>query len=286
MITGIAAFNESRIDDTWYTDVTTFARDTPWLNTPMLDYSNAGMVLFAILILTAWWIGRHSTPSVMAAAIGVPIAAVTAYLANDGIKWIVSEQRPCHTLPAAFLLEPCPAIEDYSFPSNHAAVAAAMAAAFFLVDRRLGLVATVAALFMGFSRVYVGAHYPHDVIVGLLVGAVVGTLAAILVRGYGTPLVERFSDGRLRPLLTSQQPRPYFVELGEDPWYFHNRPSLRAASSALLPQLTLRDIRECNSTLVRLRRGSTTPTNSYAAASWPALLLASARSTAARRARR
>ncbi len=79
MISHIAALSESRIDDAWYSDVTTFARDTPWLNTPpMVDYSSAGMVLFAVLILTAWWIGRRSAPSVMAAAIGVPIAAVSA----------------------------------------------------------------------------------------------------------------------------------------------------------------------------------------------------------------
>ena len=204
MISRIAAFSESRIDDAWYSDVTTFARDTPWLNTPMLDYSSAGMVLFAVLILTAWWIGRHSAPSVMAAAIGVPIAAVSAYLVNDGIKWIVSEQCPCHALSGTFLLEPCPQIDDYSFPSNHAAVAAAIAAAFFLVDRRLGLVAAVAALVMGFSRVYVGAHYPHDVAVGFLVGAVVGTVTVIAVSRYGTTLVKRLSQGPVRPLLTSR----------------------------------------------------------------------------------
>lgn len=205
MISHIAALSESRIDDAWYSDVTTFARDTPWLNTPTVDYSSAGMVLFAVLILTAWWIGRRSAPSVMAAAIGVPIAAVSAYLVNDGIKWLVSEQRPCYALPGTFLLEPCPPIDDYSFPSNHAAVAAAMAAAFFLVDRRLGLVTTAAAVIMGFSRVYVGAHYPHDVAVGLLVGAVVGTVTVIAVSRYGTTLVKRLSQGPVRPLLTSQR---------------------------------------------------------------------------------
>ncbi|MDJ0441404.1 phosphatase PAP2 family protein [Rhodococcus qingshengii] len=202
MISQIAAFNESRIDDTLYTDATTFARDTPWLNTPMLDYSSAGMVLFAVLILAAWWIGRRSTPSVMAAAIGVPIAAVAAYLVNDAIKWLVSEQRPCHALAGTFLLEQCPPVADYSFPSNHAAVAAAMAAAFFLVDRRLGLVATAAAVIMGFSRVYVGAHYPHDVAVGFLIGAVVGTGTVIAVSRYGTTLIERMSTSRVGPLLT------------------------------------------------------------------------------------
>ncbi|XGU18454.1 phosphatase PAP2 family protein [Rhodococcus sp. 3Y1] len=78
-----------------------------------------------------------------------------------------------------------------------------MAAAFFLVDRRLGLVTTAAAVIMGFSRVYVGAHYPHDVAVGLLVGAVVGTVTVIAVSRYGTTLVKRLSQGPVRPLLTS-----------------------------------------------------------------------------------
>ncbi|XGU18453.1 hypothetical protein ACETU7_21770 [Rhodococcus sp. 3Y1] len=97
--------------------MTTFARDTPWLNTPMVDYSSAGMVLFAVLILTAWWIGRRSAPSVMAAAIGVPIAAVSAYLVNDGIKWLVSEQRPCYALPEHFCSNPARQSTTTAFPA-------------------------------------------------------------------------------------------------------------------------------------------------------------------------
>ncbi|GAC1361611.1 MAG: hypothetical protein NVSMB32_00820 [Actinomycetota bacterium] len=49
---------------------------------------------------------------------------------------------------------------DFSFPSDHAAVAGAVATALFLVDRRIGLVAAILALAMAFARVYVGAHYP------------------------------------------------------------------------------------------------------------------------------
>ncbi|MFZ2175908.1 MAG: phosphatase PAP2 family protein [Rhodococcus sp. (in: high G+C Gram-positive bacteria)] len=204
MIERIATVNESQLDGTVYTDVVTFAQNTHWLNAPMVDYSSFGMALFAVFILIAWRTARRGGPAAMAAAIAVPIAAVAAYLVNDGIKWVVTEQRPCYLFPNSFLLEACPPAADYSFPSNHSAVAAAMAVALFLIDRRLGLFAAAAAVVMGFSRVYVGAHYPHDVLVGLLVGTVVGVATVAAVGRYGTPLVEKLASGRLRPLLAAR----------------------------------------------------------------------------------
>jgi undecaprenyl-diphosphatase len=62
---------------------------------------------------------------------------------------------------------------DYSFPSDHAVMAGAVAGGLFLVNRRLGAVAAAAALLMAFARVYIGAHWPGDVLVGLMVGGVV-----------------------------------------------------------------------------------------------------------------
>jgi membrane-associated phospholipid phosphatase len=197
------SFSASQIDGSWFTDVTEFARNTRWFNTPMVDYSSLGMVLFAAFIVAAWWIARRADTVTMSAALAVPVAAVVAYLVNDGIKWIVGEQRPCYQYPQAYLLEQCPPITDTGFPSNHAAVVAAMAAALFLVNRRLAVLASAAAAIMGFSRVYVGAHYPHDVFVGLLVGAIAGTATALIVRKYAPPLVDRFAQGRLRLLLTA-----------------------------------------------------------------------------------
>jgi len=111
---------------------------------------------------------------------------VVAYGVNDVIKVVVAEPRPCYAYPRDFLLEHCPPVSDYAFPSNHSVVAAAMAAALFLISWRLGVLAVLATALMGFSRVYVGAHYPHDVIAGLLVGVLVGLPTAVL----GAPLRE------------------------------------------------------------------------------------------------
>lgn len=203
MTTHIHALSGAGIDGSWFLDTTDFARDRPWLDELMVADSNFGVALFAVLIIAAWWIARRADAATMTAALAVPVAAVTAYLINDGVKSLVAEKRPCFTYPDAFLLEKCPSATDYSFPSNHVVVAAAMAAALILVNRRLGIVAVVAAVIMGLSRVYVGAHYPHDVAAAVLVGALVGWATALTMRKYATPLIEKLSTGPLRPMLTT-----------------------------------------------------------------------------------
>lgn len=86
---------------------------------------------------------------------------------------------------------------DYGFPSNHAAVAVAVVAGLLFSSRRLGWLAVALAVLMAGARVYVGVHYPADVLAGLTLGggiAAVGWLAGarLLVAGVdwvgGTPL--------------------------------------------------------------------------------------------------
>lgn len=207
MTTRALAFDGPGIDGSWYNDVTNFARDTPWLNTVMYAYTSFGIALFAVLILAVWWPARGKDIQVMTAVLATPCAAVVAYVINEVIKSAVGEQRPCVAYPHAFLLEKCPSLTDYAFPSNHSVVVAAVTVALFLVSRRVGLLALPATMVMGFSRVYVGTHYPHDVVAGLIVGVAVGLPTALLVRAYATPLVSKLAAGPLRPLLSTQPPK-------------------------------------------------------------------------------
>ena len=61
-----------------------------------------------------------------------------------------------------------------SFPSDHAAIFFGLAMTILLVNRRLGLIAMVVAVVINFARIYLGFHYPSDVIGG-------GTLGILLV---------------------------------------------------------------------------------------------------------
>ncbi|MGP9017207.1 phosphatase PAP2 family protein [Streptomyces sp. BR1] len=190
-------------DNGLYTWITERAQDAPgWVDTTIRLWSDYGLGLFAILMLLVWWRARREGGARLAMALAAPLVVVAAYLANDVFKMIVHEQRPCQTLHVV-TVEACPPLGDWSFPSNHAAIAAAAAVAVLLTDRALAWIAVPAALLMAASRVWIGAHYPHDIAVGLVVGAVVALVLTLLARR-AVPLVERLGDTRLRPLVAAR----------------------------------------------------------------------------------
>ncbi len=117
----------------------------------------------------------------------------------------MGESRPYTVLPHILVL--AHHSHDPSFPSDHAVMAGAVAAGLFLVHRRLGLMAMLAAVVMTFSRVYIAAHYPQDVLAGLLVGAAVSLIGFLLVRRLLVWLLSLAEGTALRPLLTTA-PRP------------------------------------------------------------------------------
>ncbi|MEU3317261.1 phosphatase PAP2 family protein [Streptomyces sp. NPDC006656] len=198
------ALDGPAVDGHLYTRITGLAQQAPsWLDGAVAAWSTYGLGLFALLMVTAWWRARTAAdPARTATALAAPLVVVAAFLTDTGIKSVFREQRPCQTLHT-LTLEACPPLGDWSFPSNHAAIAAAAATALWLTDRRLAVIAAPAALLMAFSRVWVGAHYPHDVLLGLAAGAVIAWPLTRAARR-AAPLVRRLHTTALRPLVTSR----------------------------------------------------------------------------------
>ena len=187
--------------------INSFARTTPWLHGPLLGYSTGGVLVMAVLLLILWWTVRrrpHNTTR-MAAVLWTPVATVLALGINQFLVAAVHEARPYTALPGIFVL--ATRSTDFSFPSDHAVMAGAVITGTLLATRGVLAWITVAAgLLLAFSRVYIAAHYPHDVVAGLAVGAVVTLVGFLLLRRPLTAAVRALHDSRLRLLVSNAAP--------------------------------------------------------------------------------
>lgn len=184
-------------DSGGYLAMTGFAERTPWLWTPVVLFTTYGVVAVVLAVLGMMWWARRADSATGAKVLWVGIAVVAAYAVNTALKDVVAEQRPCRAMPDVVTVLPCDGPTDYAFPSNHTVIFAAFAVSTLIVRRTWGCIAVVVALLMGLSRIYVGAHYPHDVIAALVVGAVLGG-AWFIVRRPLTAGVERLRRAGLR----------------------------------------------------------------------------------------
>ena len=95
-------------------------------------------------------------------------------------KNIVQRPRPFVKVTDLQIIIPTPS--EYSFPSGHTASSFAAASVFYRhLPKQLGIPSVVLAGIIGFSRLYVGVHYPTDVIAGVIMGILLSYMAEFLV---------------------------------------------------------------------------------------------------------
>src|SRR4051812_15628343 len=184
-------------DRSLFTTINEGAQDTPGLHGFFKTYAGDAVVLFAALLLAGYVVAPRSRRLDLPPA--APWAAPAPLLAdalNQPIASGIDEPRPFTVFPHALLLGH--RSTDPSFTSDHATMAGAIAVGLFLVSRRLGAVAAAAAVLMAFARVYVGAHFPIDVIAGLVLGGSVAGLGWLLLHRPLRFLLDRAARSPLR----------------------------------------------------------------------------------------
>jgi membrane-associated phospholipid phosphatase len=213
-----------------YLDLNSFARHTSWAHGFMHAYALwLGPVLLAAIFVAAygvaWW--RQATRAAVLLVLG-GIGTLVALAVNQPISHAAKELRPYVTHPHALVL--VAKANDYAFPSDHSIIAGGLTASLLLVVgsgvwrrrtagtaagpgvgdakmhpaiRALAAVSVVLGLFLCFARVYVGAHYPGDVVAGYLLSAVL-VVALSLLR----PVANWASDSLDKTVLATLLRRP------------------------------------------------------------------------------
>ena len=179
-------------------DINGLAKDAPhWFDRVMEYVGEYGILLgMVLLILWCWWAGRRrggeDAASSVAALVWAPLAAALAVLVNVPIRGFVERPRPFRTHEGLEVL--VSGKTDYSFVSDHATITMAMAAGLFVVNRKFGLFGIALALLEGFCRVYMGVHYPTDVIGGFALGTAVALLLSPLAMALLTPVMKAVEE--------------------------------------------------------------------------------------------
>ena len=109
----------------------------------------------------------------------VAATSITTSLLNALFKYAVERDRP-----PTVILDPKPLMEvptTSSFPSGHTSTSFACAYVISRLAPRLTIPVFVLAALIGFSRVYVGVHYPLDVIAGAIFGLIVARALLMLL---------------------------------------------------------------------------------------------------------
>lgn len=149
-------------------------RDYPWLTASFKFVSRLGDgPLWGAIGITLLLMGGPSERFAVAAAALAALAAVGLF---SLMKHLIRRPRPFESWSDLSCLLPPP--DRFSFPSGHTLTAFAMYGSLgSLVPALVPLLLTSAVL-IGLSRVYLGAHYPTDVLVGGLLGTFLGRTVA------------------------------------------------------------------------------------------------------------
>ena len=132
---------------------------------------------FAAVIYFLIMGNRNTRIALLCMIVAVLLADAVAYRL---IKPFFGRLRPCDVLPGVHILSHA---GKYSFPSNHAANMMALSVVTMFFYRKYGWLVLVAALVVGFSRVYVGVHYPLDVLAGYLLGGLMAAAVLVVYNG-------------------------------------------------------------------------------------------------------
>ncbi|MGM9988158.1 MAG: phosphatase PAP2 family protein [Bacillaceae bacterium] len=149
----------------------------PFLDTIMIAISQKMRYLF-ILIFIVMWFRNHLHRKITILAI---FSGGITLLLEFIIKQFYFKPRPFVNHHAQ-VLPPSPSQESPSFPSKHTTLAFATATAVIIHKWVLGSIMYILAILTGFSRIWMGQHYPSDIVGSAMLGTITSIIANAFIK--------------------------------------------------------------------------------------------------------
>ncbi|MFS0788333.1 undecaprenyl-diphosphatase [Shouchella sp. 1P09AA] len=164
------------MDYTIFRKINNLSGESEFLDTLMVWSSEYVTIALAIAVVTFMILGFRSRNALRTAFFTIVATGISmgiGYL----IKGLTYRPRPFLEHDVNLIIAHNTAS---SFPSNHTLAAFTIALSIFLFHKKVGTVLLVLATFIGFSRIFLGHHYPSDVLGGFVIALVVVSLLKLL----------------------------------------------------------------------------------------------------------
>lgn len=166
-------------DRQWFAAINGMAGKSALLDEVMFQFSQEGNLIVPGLFLAFYWSWRNWGEAKIAIPCLLLLLGLSDLLGGQ-LKHLIGRSRPCQVLEQMNQLVGCGG--SFSMPSNHAFNSSTAVAFLMVLYPSLGWVLVPVLMLIGLSRVYLGAHYLTDVLVGIVIGVALGGGVAVLFK--------------------------------------------------------------------------------------------------------
>ena len=151
----------------WFSFINQFAGDYPSLDKVMVFAAEKSLIVFPLVLLIMWLFGKQEMKYTVVYA---AITCVIGLIINNIVGYFHYVDRPFVTHTVNLLIEH---EADFSFPSNHTTGAFTIALAVLWRNKIIGVPLFLFAMLTGVGRIFVGVHFPMDVLGSMVISLLV-----------------------------------------------------------------------------------------------------------------